>query len=73
VVVPVPSHAIVPEPDFDNKLPGKVPDPPVVDSCEHELSVTTAERLPLTIVQITSTFCGPGAVVPGASLDVDPD
>jgi hypothetical protein len=63
VVVPVSFHVMVLDPDVASTEPGKVPDPPVAWSCEHELMVIELERLPLTVVQIAVTLSGGDEVV----------
>ena len=69
-MVPVPCHVTFPEPDPASKVPGKVPDPPVTVTCEHELKVIVPEVLPVTTVQITGTFCGPSVVEVDALFEV---
>jgi hypothetical protein len=69
VVIPVPFQVTMPVPDPVSRPPGRVPEPPVVGSSEHELIVIKPERLPLTTVQMTGTFCGPRLVVPGVFLE----
>jgi hypothetical protein len=74
VVVPVPFHVIVPEPDLSSRAPGNEPDPPVAASWEQELIVTVPETLPLAVVQITATSCGRGLVLlPDPPLEVAPE
>jgi hypothetical protein len=71
VEVPVPFHVIVPEPDRASSDAGKVPDPPVVASCEHELRSTFPFEA-LTTVQMAGTLTGPVVVVVPDADEVPP-